>query len=137
MMRSRTVHQRHSAVIVVLAAALGAAPVTLALPTDAPDSYVSRGADVLPMSAPEPIVIVQTPETQPPAPARALSPNPLWEIPLSKLSTTRERPRNAAGVGFYAMLIQCRRLPAGRLPRILFLPTARYSCGKTRRFAAT
>src|SRR3974390_431743 len=92
MMRSPTLHQRHSAVIVVLATALGAAPVTLALPTDAPDSYVSRGADVLPMQAPEPIVIVRTPETQPPPPARALSPNPLWEIPLSKLSTTRERP---------------------------------------------
>jgi general secretion pathway protein N len=92
MMRSPTVQQRHSAAIVVLATALGAAPVTLALPTDAPDAFVSRGADVLPMTAPEPIVIVRTPETQPPPPPRALSPNPLWEIPLSKLSTTRERP---------------------------------------------
>ena len=92
MMRSPTLHQRHSAVIVVLATALGAAPVTLALPTDAPDSRVSRGTDVLPMTSPEPIVIVRTPETQPPPPPRALSPNPLWEIPLSKLSITRERP---------------------------------------------
>jgi hypothetical protein len=40
---------------------------------------------------PAPLVVVRPPETQPP-PARALSPNPLWEIPLSNLSTTRERP---------------------------------------------
>ena len=123
MMRSPTVQQRHSAAIVVLATALGAAPVTLALPTDAPDSYVSRGADMLPMSAPEPIVIVRTPETQPPAPTRALSPNPLWEIPLSKLSTTRERPifspsRRPPPVAVAGPPAPPAPAPAPRLPRV-------------------
>ena len=123
MMRSPTIQQRHSAVIVVLATALGAAPVTLALPTDAPDSYVSRGADMLPMSAPEPIVIVRTPETQPPAPTRALSPNPLWEIPLSKLSTTRERPifspsRRPPPVAVAGPPAPPAPAPAPRLPRV-------------------
>ena len=38
------------------------------------------------------MTIVRPPAAQPAAPERTLSPNPLWEIPLSMLSTTRERP---------------------------------------------
>jgi len=98
-MRPRTLHKHHSAMIVLLATALGAPAMTQALPTEAPDFHISRGADVPPTSAildppatSDPIVIVQTPNAPPPAPARALSPNPLWEIPLSNLSVTRERP---------------------------------------------
>jgi general secretion pathway protein N len=75
------------------------------------------------MSAPEPIVIVRTPETQPPAPTRALSPNPLWEIPLSKLSTTRERPifspsRRPPPVAVAGPPAPPAPAPAPRLPRV-------------------
>jgi general secretion pathway protein N len=88
-----------SPVIALLATALGATAATHALPTDDSDLYASRGTDLQSMSTvsdppakPEQIVVVQPPEAQPAAPARALSPNPLWEIPLSNLSSTRERP---------------------------------------------
>ena len=82
----------------LLATALGA-PTTLALPTDAPDLDTTRPADAPSISSvweqpatPAPVVILRPPEAPPPAPERTLSPNPLWEIPLTSLSTTRERP---------------------------------------------
>jgi general secretion pathway protein N len=97
-MLSPTIKHR-SLLIALLATALGAAAATHALPTDDSDLYASRGADIQSMSTvsdphakPEPIMVVQPPEAQHAAPARALSPNPLWEIPLSNLSSTRERP---------------------------------------------
>jgi hypothetical protein len=40
----------------------------------------------------EPAVIVRPPVGSPPAPERTLSANPLWEVPLASLSSTRERP---------------------------------------------
>lgn len=98
-MRLRTIPRRHSNLAILLAAALGAPAVTLALPTDANDFNTPQRADIplistvwAPPAIPEPVLIVQTPETQSPSPERMLSPNPLWEIPLSNLSTTRERP---------------------------------------------
>ena len=94
-MRSRIT--RHRATLILLLATAPAA--TLALPTDAPDPSAPQRADAPPISSvweqpatPEPVIIVTTPEPQPAAPQRTLSPNPLWEIPLFKLSTTRERP---------------------------------------------
>jgi hypothetical protein len=83
----------------LLATALGAPAATLALPTEAPDQDTSRRADAPYVSSvwdqpatPAPVVIVRPPEPQPAAPERTQSPNPLWEIPLATLSTTRERP---------------------------------------------
>jgi hypothetical protein len=96
-MRSR-ITSRHRATLILLLA-LAAPAATLALPTDAPDPSGPQRADAPPISSvwdqpatPAPVIIVPTPEPQPPAPQRTLSPNPLWEIPLLKLSTTRERP---------------------------------------------
>ena len=98
-MRSPTIPMRRWNLVVLLASALGAPAVTLALPTGATDYNPSQRADAPSGSAvwdapatPEPVLIVQTPEAHPPAPKRMLSPNPLWEIPLSDLSITRERP---------------------------------------------
>ena len=94
-MRSRIT--RHRATLILLLATAPAA--TLALPTGAPDPSAPQRADAPPISSvweqpatPEPVIIVTTPEPQPATPQRTLSPNPLWEIPLFKLSTTRERP---------------------------------------------
>jgi general secretion pathway protein N len=38
------------------------------------------------------VAIVQSPDAPPPASERTLSANPLWEIPMASLSSTRERP---------------------------------------------
>jgi general secretion pathway protein N len=68
------------------------------LPTDVPDLDTPPRADAPAVSsvweqpAPAPVMVVRPPEPQPSAPERTLSPNPLWEIPLSRLSVTRERP---------------------------------------------
>jgi hypothetical protein len=98
-MRSRITSRYCAILILLLATALAAPAATLALPIDAPDPSAPQRADAPPISSvweqpatPAPVIIVPTPEPQPPAPQRTLSPNPLWEIPLSKLSTTRERP---------------------------------------------
>ena len=95
-MRSRITSRYCAALILLLATAPAA---TLALPTDAPDPSAPQRADAPPISTvweqpatPAPVIIVPTPDPQPDAPQRTLSPNPLWEIPLVKLSTTRERP---------------------------------------------
>jgi general secretion pathway protein N len=46
-----------------------------------------------PASPAQPVVVVRPPPDTPrAAPERALSANPLWEIPLASLSNTRERP---------------------------------------------
>jgi general secretion pathway protein N len=91
--------RRATLALLLLATALGAPAATLALPTDAPDLNATRRADSPSMSSvwdqpatPAPVVIVRPQEAQAAAPERTLSPNPLWEIPLSSLSTTRERP---------------------------------------------
>jgi general secretion pathway protein N len=127
MMRSPT--KPCSAATFLLVTALGASAASQALPTDDPDLYATRSADIPPMSAisnppgtPEPIVIVQTPE-QTPVPARALSPNPLWEIPLSNLSSTRERPifspsRRPPPVVTAAPLAAPASPPAPKSPRV-------------------
>ena len=98
-MRSRITSRHRATLILLLATALAAPAATLALPTDTPDPSAPQRADAPPISSvweqpatPEPVIIVTTPEPQPAAPQRTLSPNPLWEIPLSRLSTTRERP---------------------------------------------
>jgi len=98
-MRSRITSRHRATLILLLATALAAPAATLALPTDAPDPSAPQRADAPPISSvweqpatPAPVIIAPTPEPQPPAPQRTLSPNPLWEIPLFKLSTTRERP---------------------------------------------
>jgi len=95
-MRSPITSRPCATLILLLATAPAA---TLALPTDAPDPSAPQRADAPPISSvweqpatPAPVIIVPTAEPQPPAPQRPLSPNPLWEIPLFKLSTTRERP---------------------------------------------
>ncbi|MGJ4929143.1 hypothetical protein ACQR1I_04390 [Bradyrhizobium sp. HKCCYLS2038] len=71
----------------------------MALPTGAPDLDTSSRQDapsgpssVWEQPAPEPVIVVRPQEAQPPAVERVLSPNPLWEIPLSSLTVTRERP---------------------------------------------
>jgi general secretion pathway protein N len=94
------IDKRRATFALLIAFALAAPAVTLALPTDAPDPEPQRRADAPSISsvwesptAPAPVIIVRPPELQqPPAPERTLSPNPLWEIPLARLSTTRERP---------------------------------------------
>jgi hypothetical protein len=95
-MRSR-ITSRYCATLILLLATAPAA--TLALPSDAPDPSAPQRADAPPIptvweqpATPAPVIIVPTPEPQLDAPQRTLSPNPLWEIPLVKLSTTRERP---------------------------------------------
>jgi len=98
-MRSPITSRHRATLILLLATALAAPAATLALPTEAPDPSAPQRVDAPPISSvweqpatPEPVIVVATPEPQPPAPQRTLSPNPLWEIPLLKLSTTRERP---------------------------------------------
>ena len=84
----------------LLAIALSAPASTLALPLDdasKADPSVPRLADT-PSAASiwdqpaTPVVIVRPPAPPPIPPKRELSANPLWEIPLSTLSSTRERP---------------------------------------------
>ena len=97
-MKSQTFKHRASlAVLLVTALAMPAA--TLALPTDTPDLDLPRRVDTPSTSleweqpaTPAPVTIVRPLGAQPAAPERTLSPNPLWEIPLSILSATRERP---------------------------------------------
>jgi hypothetical protein len=99
-MRTEVISKRRATFALLIAVALAAPAVTMALPTDAPDPETQRRADAPsissvwePSAAPAPVIIVRPPEAlQPPAPERTLSPNPLWEIPLASLSTTRERP---------------------------------------------
>jgi general secretion pathway protein N len=98
-MRVQITRKRRATLALLLATALIAPAVTLALPTDAPDLNTPRRADAPSVSSvweqpasPAPVIIVRPREAQPPAPERTLSANPLWEIPLSRLSTTRERP---------------------------------------------
>jgi len=85
----------------LFAIAIGAPASTLALPSDAPDADLGapRRADTPPVSSiwdqpatPPPVVTVRAPQPPPSPPERALSANPLWEIPLARLSNTRERP---------------------------------------------
>jgi hypothetical protein len=95
----RVTSRRRATLALLLATALAAPAATLALPTDTPELNAQRRADSPSMSSvwdqpatPAPVVIVRPQEAQAAAPERTLSPNPLWEIPLSNLSTTRERP---------------------------------------------
>jgi general secretion pathway protein N len=92
---------RGAAQALLLAVALAIPASTLALPMNESDFDVGEGrrADAPPVSsvwerpaAGEPAVIVRPPEAPPPAPERTISANPLWEIPLTSLSGTRERP---------------------------------------------
>ena len=90
-------HRASLAVLLVSALAVPAA--TLALPTDTPDlnsppriDTPSTSSEWEQPASPAPVTIVRPPGAQPGAPERTLSPNPLWEIPLSTLSATRERP---------------------------------------------
>jgi len=83
----------------LLATAVAVPPATLAVPTDTPDLNAPRHTDDPSISTvwdqpatPAPVITVRPPEARPAAPERALSPNPLWEVPFSSLSTTRERP---------------------------------------------
>lgn len=89
---------RRAALAALLATSLGAPAVTLTF--DAPDPDAPRHNDVPsapsdrePSGMPAPGIIVRPPQ-DPRAPAREreLSSNPHWDIPLSNLSTTRDRP---------------------------------------------
>ena len=98
-MRLLMISKPRASIAILIAIALAAPAVTLALPSDAPDLDTSRRADAPsissvwePPATPAPVIIVRPPDAPPPAPERTLSPNPLWEIPLATLSTTRERP---------------------------------------------
>jgi hypothetical protein len=98
-MKSQTSNKRRATLALSLVTALAMPAATRALPTDTPDLNSPRRADAPsissewePPATPAPVTIVRPPAAQPAAPERTLSPNPLWEIPLSMLSTTRERP---------------------------------------------
>lgn len=91
--------RRRSTIALLLASTLGVPAVTLALPSEAPEFDPSRRADAPAVSSvwdrpttPAPVLVARPPELQPAAPERTLSPNPLWDIPLSNLTATRERP---------------------------------------------
>ena len=98
-MRSEMISKRQKMLVFLLVTTLAVPAATLALPTDATDRDAQGRADAPSISSvweqpstPAPVITVRPPEAQPPAPERALSPNPLWEIPLASLSNTRERP---------------------------------------------
>jgi hypothetical protein len=95
-MRWQLIDRRRTTLTLLLATALGAPAATLALSTssdlDAPQSGGISSSVWEQSATPAPIVTVRPREAPPAAPERILSPNPLWEIPLSNLSTTRERP---------------------------------------------
>jgi hypothetical protein len=85
----------------LLASAVGLPASISAIPTDAPnfegkaqghaeDSSLSSVWDQ--SEASSSVVTVRPSEPPPAPPERALSANPLWEIPLKSLSGTRERP---------------------------------------------
>jgi hypothetical protein len=91
--------KHHATLAVLLVTALAVPAATLALPTDSPDlnsppriDTPSTSSEWEQPASPAPVTIVRPPGAQPGAPERTLSPNPLWEIPLSNLSATRERP---------------------------------------------
>jgi general secretion pathway protein N len=88
--------------VVLLAVSLwGLSPHGMAAPTgsissDALDADLSEGAraaqpPALPPTAAEPVTTVRVAVPQA-APERTLSANPLWAIPLTQLSVTRDRP---------------------------------------------
>ena len=96
-------NKRYATLTLLLVTALGAPAATLAVPSDASDAdlHAPRRADTPPVSSlwdqpaePSPVVVVRPPQPAPApaAPARTASANPLWGIPLSSLSNTRERP---------------------------------------------
>ena len=96
-MKSQTF--KHRASLAVLLVTALAVPAATALPTDTPDLDSPRRVDTPSTSleweqpaTPAPVTIVRPSGAQPAAPERTLSPNPLWELPLSILSATRERP---------------------------------------------
>ena len=98
-MKDRTGGKRRARLAALLAVAIGMPASTLALQLDTNDPNASRRADTPSVSSiwdqpgvPSPVMVVRPPEPPPPAPERALSANPLWEIPLKNLSNTRERP---------------------------------------------
>ena len=72
------------------AAAATVAPSGDALDADLSDEARSAGVPLSPTSA-EPVTSVRAAAPQPP-PERAQSANPLWGIPLTQLSGTRDRP---------------------------------------------
>jgi general secretion pathway protein N len=84
----------------LLAIGVGVSPSISAVPTNTSDidAKVERRADdpSTPSVWDQPTVrpqVVTAQSAQPPsAPQRALSPNPLWEVSLEGLSSTRERP---------------------------------------------
>ena len=98
-MKPQTSNQHRATLALSLVTALAVPAATLALPTDTSDLTSPRRTDAPsissewePPSSSAPVTIVHPPQAQPAAPERTLSPNPLWEIPLSNLSATRERP---------------------------------------------
>ena len=91
--------KHHATLAMLLVTALAVPAATLALPTDTPDlnsppriDTPSTSSEWEQPASPAPVTIVRPPGAQPAAPERTLSPNPLWEIPLSILSATRKRP---------------------------------------------
>ncbi len=87
--------------LALLVLALGVPASTFALPTDADDinldAPLSAGAPSAPSlwdrPAPPPPILVRPPAQTPQQTDKATpSANPLWAIPLAKLSNTRERP---------------------------------------------
>jgi len=99
-MSTSQTRKRSATLTLLFAIASGAPASTFALPSDAPDADLGapRRADIPPVTsiwdqaAPSPVVTVRPPRAPPSPPERALSANPLWEIPLASLSNTRERP---------------------------------------------
>ena len=100
MTKPEVMRRRVMRLALVLAAALGGPASTAALPSEMSDvdADTQRRADTPSASslwsapAAPAAVVVKPPDQPPPAPERARSANPLWEIPLATLSTTRERP---------------------------------------------
>jgi len=100
MTKSRA-YKRSATLTLLFALTIGVPASTLALPSEAFDADLSapQRADTPPVSsiwdqpaAPAPVVTVRAPQAPLSPPERALSANPLWEIPLASLSNTRERP---------------------------------------------
>ena len=99
-MTMRRLSKRGAKLTLLFAIAIGVPASTLALPSDVPDADqgATRRADTPPVSsiwdqpATPPVVTVRAPQPPSSPPERALSANPLWEIPLARLSNTRERP---------------------------------------------
>ena len=98
-MTTHSLRKRRAGLVLLLAASFAAPRATIALPTDAPDldtpprpDAPSGSSSVWEQPAAAPVIVVRPPQAQPSSPERTLSPNPLWEIPLSSLSVTRERP---------------------------------------------